>query len=265
MKPQRGCPTLGVRGWVLGSPMPKGLQCHYGRGHLHFLTFSCYRRLPLLKPSAPGMYCSRACASAHRVRILACWICGHAGARASPDQRAKQRHTFHGVADVETAGFQEIAEATTQKPRGTIPARLSRTGGEAESLLAGALLRLQRVHQPEEAGETGLHAPQSVVPWIGKTPERLAVEQLAILRNARAGACTNRSHPGMKQRKNNPRPTLLPEGGAPNVILPIYVRGTRHVVLIEQACPLLLWASPAIPFTLRMILMTRRLGNGTQK
>ena len=49
MKPQRGCPTLGVRGWVLGSPMPKGLQRHYGRGHLHFLTFSCYRRLPLLK------------------------------------------------------------------------------------------------------------------------------------------------------------------------------------------------------------------------
>src|SRR5882757_7963379 len=49
MKPQRGCPTLGLRGWVLGSPMPKGLQRHYGRGHLHFLTFSCYRRLPLLK------------------------------------------------------------------------------------------------------------------------------------------------------------------------------------------------------------------------
>ena len=33
----------------MGSPMPKGLQRHYGRGHLHFLTFSCYRRLPLLK------------------------------------------------------------------------------------------------------------------------------------------------------------------------------------------------------------------------
>jgi len=46
---QCGCPTLGVRGWVLGSPMPKGLQRHYGRSHLHFLTFSCYRRLPLLR------------------------------------------------------------------------------------------------------------------------------------------------------------------------------------------------------------------------
>jgi putative transposase len=29
--------------------MPTGLKRYYGRGHLHFLTFSCYRRLPLLQ------------------------------------------------------------------------------------------------------------------------------------------------------------------------------------------------------------------------
>ena len=29
--------------------MPKGLKRYYGRGHLHFLTFSCYQRLPLLE------------------------------------------------------------------------------------------------------------------------------------------------------------------------------------------------------------------------
>jgi putative transposase len=28
--------------------MSKGLIRRYGRGHLHFITFSCYRRLPLL-------------------------------------------------------------------------------------------------------------------------------------------------------------------------------------------------------------------------
>ena len=28
--------------------MPKGLERRYGQGHLHFITFSCYRRLPLL-------------------------------------------------------------------------------------------------------------------------------------------------------------------------------------------------------------------------
>ncbi|HTT32059.1 MAG TPA: transposase [Methylomirabilota bacterium] len=29
--------------------MPAGLRRYYGRGDLHFITFSCYRRLPLLK------------------------------------------------------------------------------------------------------------------------------------------------------------------------------------------------------------------------
>ena len=29
--------------------MPTGLKRYFGRGHLHFITFSCYRRLPLLK------------------------------------------------------------------------------------------------------------------------------------------------------------------------------------------------------------------------
>jgi hypothetical protein len=29
--------------------MPTGLKRYYGKRHLHFITFSCYRRLPLLK------------------------------------------------------------------------------------------------------------------------------------------------------------------------------------------------------------------------
>jgi putative transposase len=29
--------------------LPAGLRRYYGNGHLHFITFSCYRRLPLLK------------------------------------------------------------------------------------------------------------------------------------------------------------------------------------------------------------------------
>jgi putative transposase len=31
--------------------MPKNLKRYYGRGELHFVTFSCYRRLPLLNTS----------------------------------------------------------------------------------------------------------------------------------------------------------------------------------------------------------------------
>lgn len=29
--------------------MPTGLKRRYGQGHLHFITCSCYRRLPLLR------------------------------------------------------------------------------------------------------------------------------------------------------------------------------------------------------------------------
>jgi len=37
-----------LRVGLFAGPMPKGLKRYYGRGHLHFLTFSCHRRLPLL-------------------------------------------------------------------------------------------------------------------------------------------------------------------------------------------------------------------------
>jgi|SRR5690242_11118363 len=36
-------------GIFLFSRLPTGLRRYYGQGHLHFITFSCYRRLPLLK------------------------------------------------------------------------------------------------------------------------------------------------------------------------------------------------------------------------
>jgi len=44
----RGCPILAQQEWVLGCAMPRGLKRYYGRGDLHFITFSCYRRLRLL-------------------------------------------------------------------------------------------------------------------------------------------------------------------------------------------------------------------------
>ena len=53
----RRVPQVPVFGtWVLGWPllsvgfaMPTRLKRYYGKGDLHFITFSCYRRLPLLK------------------------------------------------------------------------------------------------------------------------------------------------------------------------------------------------------------------------
>lgn len=53
----RGCPIfapfakVGPSSFSVGlfpSSMPKNLKRYYGRSDLHFLTFSCYRRLPAL-------------------------------------------------------------------------------------------------------------------------------------------------------------------------------------------------------------------------
>ncbi len=40
---------LGVDALFVEIAMPAGLKRYYGKGELHFITFSCYRRLPLLK------------------------------------------------------------------------------------------------------------------------------------------------------------------------------------------------------------------------
>ena len=49
--PQVRCLNLGLGVVVsfVGLAMLVGLNRYYGKGHLHFVTFSCYRRLPLLK------------------------------------------------------------------------------------------------------------------------------------------------------------------------------------------------------------------------
>jgi len=43
-----GVPQVRFFTWVLGFGMPSELKRYYGRGDLHFVTFSCYQRLPLL-------------------------------------------------------------------------------------------------------------------------------------------------------------------------------------------------------------------------
>jgi len=44
-----GTRVLGLKFLAVEFAMPAGLKRYYGKGHLHFITFSCYRRLPLLK------------------------------------------------------------------------------------------------------------------------------------------------------------------------------------------------------------------------
>ena len=46
--PVCGTRVLGLKFLAVEFAMPAGLKRYYGKGHLHFITFSCCRRLPLL-------------------------------------------------------------------------------------------------------------------------------------------------------------------------------------------------------------------------
>ena len=45
---EEGAPSSGCEGGGFWCGMPKRLKRYYGEGQLHFVTFNCYRRLPLL-------------------------------------------------------------------------------------------------------------------------------------------------------------------------------------------------------------------------
>src|SRR5260370_38512125 len=54
--------TRGLLGWTL---MPKNLRRYNFRGDLHFVTFSCYRRLPLLRTTRARNLFMRALGAIH--------------------------------------------------------------------------------------------------------------------------------------------------------------------------------------------------------
>ena len=59
-------------GWLV----PTGLKRYYGRGDLHFITFSCYRRLPLLDTQrAKNLFvCELACVRREYGFLLAGYV-----------------------------------------------------------------------------------------------------------------------------------------------------------------------------------------------
>jgi len=168
------------------------LQRYYGRGDLHFITFSCYRR---------QRYLGAARARDRFVKIL-----GQVRARygfqllgyvVMPEhvhltrQRTQERHSFPRVTGVEAEGFTRLATTAEKRQRATLLAvwlHRERSPG----LLAAPLLRFQRVEQRKAAGETQLHAPQSGAAETRQPSEGLAVEQLVALRKGRARNNCNR-------------------------------------------------------------------------
>src|SRR6202045_149752 len=100
--------------------MPTGLKRFYGKGHLHFITFSCYRRLPLLKTArARDVFRERVGQGARRDGASVARLCGDAGTRPFAVERAAARNALDCITQVEVTRGAEDAEAKKTGLRGT--------------------------------------------------------------------------------------------------------------------------------------------------
>ena len=162
--------------------MPAGLRRYYGKGHLHFVTFSCYRRLPLLKTvRAREIFV----AELGKVRdemgfhLLGYVVMpGHVhllmsepkrGTPSTVLQRLKLR-----VARKLRKRRKRVNAEQMQLPFGGY-------GGTAAGVLASTVLRFQCVQSWEENREVELHARKSGDSRVSETSERLGMEQLGFL------------------------------------------------------------------------------------
>jgi REP element-mobilizing transposase RayT len=181
--------------------MPKGLKRIYGFGHLHFITFSCYRRLPLL--------------GTVRARNTFVQILGEVRTRhgfklvgyvVMPEHvHLLISEPLHGNPSVV---LRVLKQRVSQRLRGRgtpaytgsaaeIPLRCVR--GSFAAVLAASLLRFQRLESKEEDRETQLHARESGQEKAGGESEGLAVEQLRVL----SGERTNSGLDGWTRMKRN--------------------------------------------------------------
>ena len=103
--------------------MPRNLKRYYGRGDLHFITFSCHQRRPLLAqprasrsvPANAGAHASAVSVHRRRIRHYArtCAPAGERTAAANTRGRAQGTQAGHGAAG-----------AGPRKPGGTAQAEL---------------------------------------------------------------------------------------------------------------------------------------------
>ena len=111
--------------------VPSGLHRTYGAHHLHFITSSGYHRLPFL--------------GAARSRDTFLTIL----------EQTRQRYRFVVVGYVIMPEQRTAAKAQAEEPA---PTQSVWRGAEAQSVLAGALLRLQRMDHEEARGEAPVYA-----------------------------------------------------------------------------------------------------------
>jgi len=163
--------------------MRNPLRRYYGRGDLHFITFSCYRRLPLL---------GTARARNRFVRILEEVRLRHAFKLIGYVVMPEHVHLLLSEPEKGTPSKvlqvlkQKVSRAATRKrkerrARPVVVAVLVRKKGSG-GVLAKTILRLQRVERGKAEREAGIYARESGETKTGRSSEGLAVEQLVALR-----------------------------------------------------------------------------------
>lgn len=145
------------------------------------LAFSSHR----LQPRPPALDSGTDSAA---LPLRGCRLCGHARAHSSTLDGAGGRNSLDRDAGVEaTHGPRTVTQMQAERPA---PAQFVSRPTTAQSILAGALLRLQCLDDEEAHREAEVYAPQSGESRVGGKARAMALEQLSLLpsRRGRTGA-----------------------------------------------------------------------------
>ena len=144
--------------------MPWGLKRYQQTRQLHFITFSCYGRAPLLGTAhARDTFLS----ALERVRRwYGFYVVGYV---------VMPEHVHLLISEPESASLALAPQMTKQM----VSTRIARAGRD-ESLVAAALL-IQRLERAQASGEAALPAPESGKAWTGERAGRVGLEQLSRL------------------------------------------------------------------------------------
>ena len=162
--------------------MPAGLERIYGQGHLHFITFSCYQRLPLLRTvRARDIFVQelgklRDEMAFHLIGYVV--MPEHVHLLLSEPPRGTPSAVLQKL---KLRIARKMRERTRAVSAGQLRLRFEEQGGIVAGVLAGAFLRFQRVQPGEEDGEVALYAREASDSRAGETSQGLAVEQLVVL------------------------------------------------------------------------------------
>ena len=176
-----GCPVLDAfqgRGFWFDLLMPKGLRRRYGLRHLHFITCSCYRRLPLFASArAKNLF----------VKILGEVRDRYGFALAGYVVMPNHIHLLISEPAKGTPSTvmqvlkQRVSRRFRRKPRKAVSSQqlklpFRRHARFLAPLLAASLLRFQRLESDQVRREAPLHAHEPREKETGRSSQGLALE-----------------------------------------------------------------------------------------